>query len=104
MAINGTILLEDHFQDFLEFAVINNEIVETRPCQGWLWNKGKIKNITVQKGDLLVLSMSGNDNYILKYPVKFFLEAVNNEDELLPLPWGIHPAILAAAALKNEEK
>lgn len=104
MAINGTIVLEDHWQDFLEFEVVNNEIVETRPFQGFLWNGRKIRNDTVKKGDRLVLSIPGNENYVLKYPVKFFLKAVNNEDELLPLPGGIHPAILAAAGLKDEEK
>lgn len=62
--------LEDHGQDFTEFHLVNGEIVETKPFQGWHWDGRIVINRSISVGDTLVLTSHENqEEYHLKYPV-----------------------------------
>jgi len=48
--------LEDHGQDFTSFIVDEDgNVVETKPCQGWVWNGSKVMNKRIRVGSRLIL-------------------------------------------------
>jgi hypothetical protein len=66
-----TIKFEDHGQDFLEWDIDDKGIVvDSRPCQAWLWNGTKVgdhENIKV--GDFINIKPKAGVVGQLKYAV-----------------------------------
>ena len=58
-----TVVLEDHGQDFLEFDIVGQKIVETRPFQGFVWNGKEITVKRLAPGDYLVFTNDYQLNY-----------------------------------------
>jgi hypothetical protein len=62
--------LEDQGQDFTELHVDeNNEIINARPFQGWVWQGFQIVQGQILPGMRLRLRKRGHHPLILKYPV-----------------------------------
>lgn len=60
-----TIRFEDHGQDFLAWDLdANGKVIESRPCQGWVWCKRTVANHrSLRKGVYVIL----DDMSTIKY-------------------------------------
>ncbi|MBR9970831.1 hypothetical protein [Magnetospirillum sulfuroxidans] len=66
--------LEDHGQDFLHFLVLMDDdgfagtIVDTQPCQGWVWNGRRLTAASLMVGRRPVFAEPAGA--VLNYPIK----------------------------------
>ncbi|MDO9334186.1 MAG: hypothetical protein Q7T57_06675 [Dehalococcoidales bacterium] len=66
----GTVELEDHGQDFLEWDLKDGVVVACRPFQGWVWNGTLVHNTVITPGAILrITMMRKGKKTTLKYPV-----------------------------------
>ncbi len=65
----GSVELEDHGQDFLEWDIKDGVAVGCRPFQGWVWNGTLVHNAAITPGDILRITMRKGKKTTLKYPV-----------------------------------
>jgi hypothetical protein len=64
-----TVEFEDHGQDFLEWDIVNDEVVDCRPFQGWVWKGSKILNLSTGPGDNLMIIPPKGDRMLMKEPI-----------------------------------
>lgn len=68
--MTGMITLSDGGQDYIEFDVIDNLIVEVRPARLAGWKGTKILNLAFMVGGRLAISLQWKDyEFPLKYPI-----------------------------------
>lgn len=64
-----TVELEDRGQDFTEFDIKDGRIIDTRPCQGWMWNGRRVDNDSLAPGDSINLDGGSSEAMQLRYRV-----------------------------------
>jgi len=65
----GTVELEDHGQDFLQWKIEDGVVVDAKPFQRWVWKGTLVHNDVIAPGDILLITLRWGDRTTLKYPV-----------------------------------
>jgi hypothetical protein len=73
-----TIHFEDHGQDFLEWDIDGDHVVDSRPLKGWLWKGAFVVNpLELVVGGKITVQQAGFE-VTLKYPI---VKIEENEEE-----------------------
>lgn len=67
--MTGTVILSDQGQDYVEFDIIDDLIVNVRPSSLQGWKDTKIRNLSYLIGGRLIIELHNGYALPLKYPI-----------------------------------
>lgn len=67
-----TIVFKDEGQDFLEWDIVDNQVIQSRPFQSQMWQETYCDPANLNPGDLLPVVLGGDFTFI-KHPIKEIL-------------------------------